>query len=333
MQLVNLIFCSGTPLPLESATCTVSGHSSFKTFDDRHFMYPGRCTYQLAADCVDNSFQIHAYTDPKCVPDPHVPCRRSVNLYLGQTEVNLKLDQQHTVTINGANITLPHVVRSLVIKRVSNYVIVAGFQGLTVYWDGHTGVSIKMEPKFANKTCGMCGNYNGNPGDDLRLPNGKMSTSVAQFGNNWKKTLVGETCPNVFDKDIDGDYDKVNATTKEKIDFLCERLWRKTEFKVCHGSVDPAPYIKQCKNDVAACKLSRHIECVCDSFTQYSRACTRKNIVLDWRSAAICRKYIFVILYVKVCQELLRVLYLNENTAGYNSRHKCDIRSSNWTEQ
>lgn len=32
----------------------------------------------------------------------------------------------------------------------------------------------------------MCGNYNGQPGDELLMPNGVQANNVTQFGNSWK---------------------------------------------------------------------------------------------------------------------------------------------------
>ena len=34
--------------------------------------------------------------------------------------------------------------------------------------------------------CGLCGNYNGSPDDELLMPDGGQAENVTQFGNSWK---------------------------------------------------------------------------------------------------------------------------------------------------
>lgn len=34
--------------------------------------------------------------------------------------------------------------------------------------------------------CGLCGDYNGNPGNDFTKPDGNVTTNVNDFGNSWK---------------------------------------------------------------------------------------------------------------------------------------------------
>ena len=64
----------------DSAKCVVTGDSFFKTFDDKFFMFPGKCTYELVSDCQDQTFRVHVHVDPTCTNDP---CMRFVTLYFG----------------------------------------------------------------------------------------------------------------------------------------------------------------------------------------------------------------------------------------------------------
>ena len=38
-----------------------------------------------------------------------------------------------------------------------------------------------------NKVGGLCGYYNGDPGDDLKTEDGTVVTSAGHFGNSWRK--------------------------------------------------------------------------------------------------------------------------------------------------
>lgn len=39
---------------------------------------------------------------------------------------------------------------------------------------------------YSGRTCGLCGNFNGNKGDDFRTPAGLVEPLVEDFGNAWK---------------------------------------------------------------------------------------------------------------------------------------------------
>ena len=67
------------------------------------------------------------------------------------------------------------------VRFESNTSVVVEYDGL---WTG----TIKLPPKFASNVTGMCGNYNNNPSDDLKMANG---TDVRGWPNQY--SLVGES--------------------------------------------------------------------------------------------------------------------------------------------
>ena len=102
--------------------------------------------------------------------------------------------------MDGRHVTLPNVVKNIVIEQVGKYVRVYGYSGMLVTWDGHDGVYIRMPRNHRNKTCGLCGNYNQIPDDDFLTLIGQRVTSVARFANSWKMPSVqGDNCPNMPD--------------------------------------------------------------------------------------------------------------------------------------
>ena len=59
-----------------------------------------------------------------------------------------------------------------------------------------------MPGEFKRKLCGLCGNFNGFPQDDLRTKSGHITNSPATFGNSWKISQ-GQTqsCQDATDTD------------------------------------------------------------------------------------------------------------------------------------
>lgn len=143
----------------EDDLCYTWGQSHFKTFDGKYFYFPGQCSYKFVADCLDDMFAVHVTNDPDC--QSITKCRRSIELYLGGNEIKIHLDQGTRVSVNGANVNLPYVIEKIVVMEVSQYILVYGFSGITVLWDGHNGVYVRMAKEFQNNTCGLCGNFNG----------------------------------------------------------------------------------------------------------------------------------------------------------------------------
>lgn len=57
-------------------------------------------------------------------------------------------------------------------------------------WNGRSHVEVSVPGTYKKNMCGLCGNFNNYPQDDMKLRNGQIAKSEADFGNNWKvKTL------------------------------------------------------------------------------------------------------------------------------------------------
>ena len=39
-----------------------------------------------------------------------------------------------------------------------------------IRWDGKDHITVEVNPSMMGKTCGLCGNYNGDPKDDFKTP-------------------------------------------------------------------------------------------------------------------------------------------------------------------
>ncbi|XP_023835726.1 alpha-tectorin-like [Salvelinus sp. IW2-2015] len=63
--------------------------------------------------------------------------------------------------------------------------------GLHVTYDLVYHVTVTVPGNYRGKTSSQCGNFNGNPGDDLLLPNGKLLKDVTTFG---KLVIPGKLC-------------------------------------------------------------------------------------------------------------------------------------------
>ena len=122
------------------------------------------------------------------------------------------------------NVTLPHIINNVVIEKVSSYVITYGYSGITVLWDGKDSVYTQVSTNHRNRTCGLCGNYNGNPDDDITTYGGQQVSSIAKFGNSWRMTNVNDLCLNVRDNDTKSPCTWVTQGNRTQVSFAKEAL-------------------------------------------------------------------------------------------------------------
>ncbi|CAH2276180.1 von Willebrand factor [Pelobates cultripes] len=271
--------CSSEDCPGE---CFVTGQSHFKSFDNKHFTFSGICHYLLAKDTMDNSFSVVIET-VQCADDQDAVCIRSASVRLQEDMQNITIKLKHggMVALDGQDILLPLLQGPLRIQTtVMSSVRLSYKDDLQIDWDGHGKLLVKVSSIYSDYTSGLCGNYNGNQGDDFLSPSGLVEPSVEDFGNSWK--LSGD-CEDVVKQDTDPC--SLNPKRARYADEVCLMIMTST-FEPCHDKVNPEPYLKNCRYDVCSCSDGK--ECMCSAFSMYAVACSRKGVIIDWRTPEFC---------------------------------------------
>lgn len=52
-------------------------------------------------------------------------------------------------------------------------------------WDGDGTLLVMVSQQFEGHVCGMCGDYDGDPADDLTDDLGGLTTDVDSFAKSW----------------------------------------------------------------------------------------------------------------------------------------------------
>ncbi|XP_007935278.1 von Willebrand factor [Orycteropus afer afer] len=274
----SLWICSNEECPGE---CLVTGQSHFKSFDNRYFTFSGICQYLLARDCQDNSFSIVIDT-VQCADDPDAVCTRSVTIRLPLLHNSLvKLKHGGGVAMDGQDVQLPFLQGDLRIQSTVMASVRLTYQeDLEMEWDGRGRLLVKLSSVYAGKTCGLCGNYNGNKGDDFLTPAGLVESLVEDFGNSWK--LHGD-CQDL--QKHDSDPCSLNPRLTRFAEEACAVL-TSSKFEACHHAVSPQPYLQNCHYDVCSCSDGR--DCLCNAVGSYASACARKGVSIAWREPSFC---------------------------------------------
>ena len=272
--------------------CSISSNSFVKTFDDQYFSFPGLCTYQLAADCVDDSFAIHLEVTPQCLSNQN--CKNALILYNGDSDIKVR---RSIPIINNSTVKLPASVKNVVMYKIGEYLLIKGLNGVYIRTDQDMNIFIELSPIYANKTCGICGNFNGNAKDDLMDPaTGKVLTAF-ELSNKWARSKFGEKCLSKqsqqyqyrlldqSDMQDDADIDMLDAQSKCKV--IHSPLFLK-----CHNVVPVDRFYNECLSRVFKCSSENKSLCLCKLLKHYSALCAEKRVVLQWRTRQLCCKFV-----------------------------------------
>ncbi|XP_037308269.2 von Willebrand factor [Pungitius pungitius] len=261
--------------------CLVVGQSHFKTFDNKFFTFTGHCQYLLARDCTNNGFSV-IIENVQCADDEDAVCTRSVTLSLSSLDdMTVKLKHGGVVSVNSMDIQTPMHHGHLHIQRsVQSSVHVKFGDDFRLDWNGRGRVLLKLGPRWAGQTCGLCGNFNGNQGDDFLSGSGLVEAGPQAFGQSWR---INGDCELTHKRESDP-----CAINPKRVRFAEEAcsVMMSDAFSACHYLVNPGPFQRFCRYDVCACVDGE--ECLCSALSAYAAACTARGVMLSWRSPALC---------------------------------------------
>ncbi|XP_078605220.1 uncharacterized protein LOC144878481 isoform X2 [Branchiostoma floridae x Branchiostoma japonicum] len=266
--------------------CSAWSGRHFLTFDGRYFDFPAHadCSYLLAGDCIDYNFNVMVREDGECTVDR---CTLRIDLRIRDTDVTIQHKDGHHVTVNDKRVSLPYSYQGINVESTGAYVRLYSAIGVMVSWDGHGSVYVELDADHHNKTCGLCGNFNGIDADDYRSRSGELLHNTMEFGNNWRMTGADETCPFV-PFDTPGTCAEIPRDELQELFQICSVLSESADFRPCRNAMDPTPYVHACVSDLCSCAYESRDECLCGALTQYSRACAHSEVVLSWRSQDFC---------------------------------------------
>ncbi|CAF2410661.1 unnamed protein product [Rotaria sp. Silwood2] len=257
------------------ATCHLWGRDHIRTFDGTYYRFPGSCTYKLIGSTTwQINIQFINCTTTKS------SCEKKLTIVIAGK----------TLEIIGTSLTnLTAYPSSLIIQRQEKNILDLYFTNgirLKIHNQHQQTIIIQLEENFMNDhiLSGLCGDYNNNQDDDLKLlTTGLITTMPVDFGNQWKLYRNCPDVPHVINNCL---------ITSEAID-ECISLTNHSEiFQSCFEKIDPKYFYETCLNDVCSAMLeNKSLKTPrCQVLEAFVEECQEYNIHTQWRSKTGCSK-------------------------------------------
>ncbi|XP_030646377.1 mucin-2-like [Chanos chanos] len=262
--------------------CSTWGNWHFKTFDGDVFQFPGSCEYNLASDCQGPvpEFSIHVWKS-KTLAGLEI---QELMVTFGGTIVELN---RTAVKVDGKPVTLPYHVLWVLLEENSVYIKIYSKQGITVMWNRDDAVMVELDSKYANRTCGLCGDFNG-----LQIYNefihGYMKMSAIEYGNKQKIHNPYLECEDPNEED---DIGSQQLSLCQGHHASCADLLLSDDWASCTAILNPDPYIQACTLD--KCRSppgdTSDNSLICATLSEYSRQCSHAGgTPPNWRTSTFC---------------------------------------------
>ncbi|KAM4568117.1 IgGFc-binding protein [Fundulus diaphanus] len=271
------------------STCHATGDPHYMTFDKTRFDFQGTCVYQLAALCSSNPelvpFEVLVQNDQR--GSKAVSYTKLVQIKVYSTSIVITKTHNGLIMLNDELVNLPIDINDgqISVHKSGWYAVLTTDFGLKVIFDWGSAAFVTLPSSYMGAVCGLCGNYNGEPQDDLTPKGGSKPVKPADFGSSWRVAEIPgcvEGC-----KGVCPNCDFTEKVLYEKKEFCGIIGDPKGPFRDCHAKVDPANYLEDCVYDVCLYKGSKDV--LCQAITSYTSACQGVGAeVYSWRTSQFC---------------------------------------------
>ncbi|XP_017774724.1 PREDICTED: BMP-binding endothelial regulator protein-like [Nicrophorus vespilloides] len=260
----------------KEGVCRAFGDPHYKSFDGKIFTFRGLGKYQLTSDCQNHTFSIRVTNDFSSTNRSSTLTKR-VRIKYGKTRINL--GQKYRIRLDGYSVSTPYKGSGVLIEKEQYHLVVTLSNDVKILWNGQSFLEVTVPTVFKSKLCGLCGNFNLNVQDDLKMRKGGVTKDVSQFGHSW---CVGKDCTRMQKKSLQMRSCRGRSHERNS----CELLKTSRTFNGCVSKLNYVKYHEACMMDMCDCPNDR---CYCDSLMAYAQECQRLGVdVSGWHRNSHC---------------------------------------------
>ncbi|XP_017895488.1 PREDICTED: LOW QUALITY PROTEIN: zonadhesin [Capra hircus] len=284
----GLMRCRGAGM----GVCQIQDRSRYISFDGSYHAVQGACTYVLAKTChstMDLPFFKISGKNGQQQDQAHTSYLRKVYVHVFNTLVTLKKDH---VLINGTWVPLPATsqIRGVSVFSRDGYMVLTISIGVEVKFDGNGFLKIEIPKAYYGKTCGVCGNFNGEEEDELLMPNDELAPDDITYVDSWQDKEIDPSCRD--DDKTEEESEKEPETTCQPADLeraqeQCQAAFQTPGWARCASRVILNPFLVRCTNSL--CEFGGLSSTLCQSLQAFATACQAQGIRPPiWRNSSFC---------------------------------------------
>ncbi|XP_065327569.1 mucin-2-like [Pelmatolapia mariae] len=270
------------------STCSTWGREHFKTLDGDVYQFPSKCEYKLVKTCKDSQNSQTFSMDIKRKENHGNSTINFVVVKINSYVYNISKD---LVTLDDRSVQLPYYQAGVQLEKTDFYKKLHSQVGITVMWYNDGAVTVEIDDEYVNRTCGLCGNFDGN--SDLRdegVYSGQQISPI-KFGKKWRTPRPNDNCEDPTEvADTSLETENVTESCKE-FENICKDFFENKSWSSCTSLIDHNPYIQACVKDLCHCS-NLNDSCVCSTYSEFSRQCSHAGgIPPNWRTPELCAKH------------------------------------------
>ncbi|XP_029909386.1 mucin-2 [Myripristis murdjan] len=268
-----------------NSICSTWGREHFKTFDGDVYQFPGLCEYNLASDCHGSYQEFSVHMKRKMAGGN--PTVSYVVVTISDLSFHLT---KNLTTVNGQSINLPYYKAGVQLEQNAVYIKLQAKVGIVVMWNRDDAVMVELDSDYTNRTCGLCGDFNGVPVYNEFIHNDRQMSPI-EFGNRQKVHRPNDDCEDPYEEEDEPLDASAELDACQQFRATCEQMLRSDSWSSCNTVLNPERYIQACIQDKCGCSNSTDDLCVCSTLSEYSRQCSHAGgQPPNWRTPQFCAK-------------------------------------------
>uniref|UniRef100_A0A673Y3K0 Zonadhesin, like n=1 Tax=Salmo trutta TaxID=8032 RepID=A0A673Y3K0_SALTR len=271
--------------PLETGICTVQGDPHYTSFDKKVHNFMGSCSYTLTKPCDESSglpyFTVDTQNEHRGSNKKVSYVRAVMVKVYGMTVI---LGKGRRIQVNGTLVTTPVTLTSGVkIYLSGKFVVLETTFGLRVRFDGNHHADVTLPSFYNGQLCGLCGNFNDQPGDDNIKPDGKPAVNTNELGESWQVPDDRTDCTHGGGEEECDPKVEAEAVKPTSCGMISDP---NGIFKPCHAVVPPNIYQANCVYD--QCATGGETVALCQAIESYADLCALAGVPIAWRNNTFC---------------------------------------------